>query len=237
MAELLKLEALNAFYGSSQILHGVDLRLEQGSVTCLLGLNGMGKTTTLRAIMGLVDHVEGIIAFRGRPLAGKVHQRARQGITLVPEDRRVFPTMTVEENLRIAKRAADHGRRGFDLAAVYEAFPRLRERAGQRAGTLSGGEQQMLAIGRALVANAQVVLLDEPSEGLAPSFLGIIRDSIRRACAMGMGVLLVEQSLALAMAVGDRFAILQSGQVVARYDRAEVAAAGKEILERHLRLG
>lgn len=232
MSTALELQHVSAHYGASQILHSVSLRVDRGSVTCLLGLNGMGKTTTLRAIMGLVDRVEGTIRCDGEPLTGSTHQRARAGVTLVPEDRKVFATLTVQENLAVALRPPRSGT-GFGVADAVRLFPRLGERMDQKAGTLSGGEQQMLVVARALVANPGYILLDEPTEGLAPEYVDAIRKAVEEARQRGIGVLLVEQSLALATAVGDRFYVVESGHVVFEQERSEVLAA-PSALERRL---
>ncbi len=214
-------ENLCAFYGSSQILHGVSFEVTQGTVACLLGLNGMGKTTTLRATMGLVDRLEGRIVLNGQELRGPTYRRSQMGITLVPEDRKVFPNLTVDENLRVAKRKAAGGQ-DFTIAEALEIFPRLGERMSQKAGTLSGGEQQMLVVARAMLANPHYMMLDEPTEGLAPSYVDAIRHSIDAARKRGIGIILVEQSLPLALAVGDRFYVMENGQIIKSFEREEV---------------
>ncbi len=223
MSEALIFENLNAFYGASQILHGVSFTVRPGTVVCLLGLNGMGKTTTLRATMGLVDRTEGRILLNGREVQGPTYQRSQMGVTLVPEDRKVFPNLTVEENLRVSIRktgASDD----FTIAEALRIFPRLGERMNQKAGTLSGGEQQMLVVARAMLANPAYMMLDEPTEGLAPSYVDAIRESIDAARARGIGVILVEQSLPLALAVGDDFYIMENGQIVEHLKREDVVA-------------
>lgn len=226
------LERVSAFYGNAQILHGIDLAVGRGKVVCLLGLNGMGKTTTLRTIMGLVDRTSGRLSLDGSTLAGPTYRRANQGVTLVPEDRKVFPSLTVQENMAVAARLGPSGS-GLTLAKVLELFPRLQERMGQKAGTLSGGEQQMLVMARAMLANPKYMLLDEPTEGLSPSYVEAIRDSILAVRDCGIGVLLVEQSLPLARAVGDVFVVLDNGEVRFRADRASVEAC-PAALERSL---
>jgi branched-chain amino acid transport system ATP-binding protein len=223
MSEALIFENLNAFYGASQILHGVSFTVRPGTVCCLLGLNGMGKTTTLRATMGLVDRTEGRILLNGREVQGPTYQRSQMGVTLVPEDRKVFPNLTVEENLRVSirkTRASDD----FTIAEALRIFPRLGERMSQKAGTLSGGEQQMLVVARAMLANPAYMMLDEPTEGLAPSYVEAIKQSIDAARARGIGVILVEQSLPLALAVGDDFYIMENGQIVEHLGREDVVA-------------
>ncbi|KAB2867454.1 MAG: ABC transporter ATP-binding protein, partial [Bauldia sp.] len=218
MTQALTYQAMSAFYGTSQILHGVDFEVRPGEVVCLLGLNGMGKTTTLRATMGLVDRIEGRITLNGAPLDGPTHRRSQMGVTLVPEDRKVFANLTVEENLRVAIRKPARGA-GFGTEDAIRIFPRLGERLGQKGGTLSGGEQQMLVVARAMLANPHYMMLDEPTEGLAPSYVDAIRDSIVAARGLGIGVLLVEQSLPLAQAVGDHFHVIENGQIVKSFLR------------------
>ncbi|BDB30705.1 ABC transporter ATP-binding protein [Cupriavidus sp. TA19] len=220
----LRLDQLSASYGSSHILHGVSMRVRRGEVSCLLGLNGMGKTTTLRAILGLVDRQEGQIVCDGRPLQGSTHRRARAGVTLVPEDRKVFASLSVRDNLEVARQPATEGSQPFTIDDATRLFPRLAERMDQLAGTLSGGEQQMLVVARAMVANPRYILLDEPTEGLAPNYVGAIHDAILEMRERGIGVLLVEQSLALATAVGDHFQVIESGHIVFSETRERVLA-------------
>ena len=224
MSGALVYENLCAFYGSSQILHGVSFEVGQGTVACLLGLNGMGKTTTLRATMGLVDRLEGKVLLNGEELRGPTYRRSQMGVTLVPEDRKVFPNLTVDENLRVAKRKAVRGQ-DFQIADALEIFQRLGERMSQKAGTLSGGEQQMLVVARAMLANPHYMMLDEPTEGLAPSYVDAIKQSIDAARSRGIGIILVEQSLPLALAVGDQFYVMENGQIVKSFLRDEVLAA------------
>ena len=224
MSGALVYENLCAFYGSSQILHGISFEVGEGTVACLLGLNGMGKTTTLRATMGLVDRLEGKVLLNGEELRGPTYRRSQMGVTLVPEDRKVFPNLTVDENLRVAKRKAVRGQ-DFQIADALEIFPRLGERMSQKAGTLSGGEQQMLVVARAMLANPHYMMLDEPTEGLAPSYVDAIKQSIDAARSRGIGIILVEQSLPLALAVGDQFYVMENGQIVKSFLRDEVLAA------------
>lgn len=238
MTARLTLDRVCAYYGSSQIVHNVSLFVDAGKVTCLLGLNGMGKTTTLRAIMGLVDRTTGLIQLDGKPLIGTTHVRARAGVTLVPEDRKVFGSMTVLENLEVAVRTpfSFPDSKPITIAKVMELFPRLGERRAQKAGTLSGGEQQMLVVARAMVANPRYMLLDEPTEGLAPTYVEVIRNSIHEAAGRGIGVLLVEQSLPIAMSVGDRFEVMDRGSLVLSFGKKE-AHAEKIRIESLLTIG
>ncbi|MGH7406510.1 MAG: ABC transporter ATP-binding protein, partial [Candidatus Methylomirabilales bacterium] len=192
---MLAVEDLHVFYGESHILQGVSFTVEPGEVCCLLGRNGAGKSTTLKSVVGFVPPRAGRISFRGVSLVGlPTHRVARLGVGYVPEDRRIFPTLTVAEHLRIAAR----GRNGpgpFGVEAIYRLFPRLRERAAVYGRALSGGEQQMLAIGRALVGNPALLLLDEPSEGLGPLVVAEIRHVLAELKGAGLSTLLVEQNL------------------------------------------
>ncbi|MGE4368763.1 MAG: ABC transporter ATP-binding protein [Burkholderiaceae bacterium] len=223
MSNELALDNVSAFYGTSQILHGLSLSVPQGRVACLLGLNGMGKTTTLRAIMGLVDRTEGKITLNGQELTGKTHKRARMGVTLVPEDRKVFSGLTVQENMSVAMRSSGRAD-DFTIDDATRLFPRLEERLEQKAGTLSGGEQQMLVVARAMLANPDYILLDEPTEGLAPNYVEAIKLSIEAARDRNIGIVLVEQSLPLAMSVGDDFYIVENGQIVCQMTREQAHA-------------
>jgi len=232
MSQELRLQDVSAFYGSSQILYGVNLSVERGTVACLLGLNGMGKTTTLRAIMGLVDRVEGRLTLDGEELAGRTYLRSRQGVTLVPEDRKVFPNLTVLENMEVAHRSRETDA-DFHLEDATTLFPRLQERLAQKGGTLSGGEQQMLVVARAMLANPRYMLLDEPTEGLAPGYVEAIKDAVLEARKRRIGVVLVEQSLPLAMAVGDHFHVMENGHIVFSAARSEVLA-DPSVLEKRL---
>jgi len=211
---MLAVEDLHVFYGESHVLQGVSLTVEAGEVCCLLGRNGAGKSTTLKSIVGFVPPRSGRITLRGVPLIGlATHRISRLGVGYVPEDRRIFPTLTVAEHLRIAVRGGN-GAGPFGVEAVYRLFPRLRERAPVLGRALSGGEQQMLAIGRALVGNPRLLLLDEPSEGLGPLVVAEIRHVLAELKGAGLSTLLVEQNLPLARALGDRFVLLSKGRVV-----------------------
>jgi branched-chain amino acid transport system ATP-binding protein len=207
---LLEVRDITAFYGTSQALFGVDLYLSEGEVLALMGRNGMGKSTTIRAICNLTPPKSGTIAFAGRSTAGEAAFRvARRGIGLVPEGRRCFRSLTVRENLVAAARP---GR--WTLDGVAELFPRLAERRDQRAETLSGGEQQMLAIGRALTTNPRLLILDEATEGLAPVIRADIWRAIRTLKSEGLSILLVDKTLAELLPVADRCVILENGRSV-----------------------
>ncbi len=217
---LLAVEALHAHYGKSHILHGVSLQIDAGEIVCLLGRNGVGKSTTLKSIMGLVRPSRGRVLFKGSSIEGLPPYRvARLGLGYVPEERRIFPTITVRENLlmgikgkRGAKSGAPHD--GWSLERVYEFFPRLKERQRQRAGTLSGGEQQMLTMGRTLMGNPDLLLVDEPTEGLAPMIVEQVERILRAIHASGTPVLLVEQSMETALALAERVYVMSKGQIV-----------------------
>lgn len=202
------------------MLFDVSLTVSSGSIVCLLGLNGMGKTTTLRSIMGLVSARATRIQLDNVELPTAPHLRARAGLALVPEDRQVFPTLTVEENLRVPRAAK--GTVGVPDSEIFGMFPRLAERRRQIAGSLSGGEQQMLSMARALVSDPTIMLLDEPSEGLAPAYVAVVKDSIEAMKRRGIGVLLVENNLEVAKQLGDEFYAIQKGEIVDHLSRADI---------------
>lgn len=210
MTALLDLRGVTAGYGPVQALFGVDLSIEEGEVAALMGRNGMGKTTTIRTVMRMLPLMGGTLFFAGRDMARlPTHRAAQAGLGLVPEGRRCFAPLTVAENLGVARRPGD-----WTLARVLDLFPRLGERMGQTARTLSGGEQQMLAIGRALLTNPRLLILDEATEGLAPVVRQEIRAAIRALKGQGMAILLVDKSLAEIRAVADRAVILERGRSV-----------------------
>ena len=210
---MLTLTALTAGYGNVQVLHGLTLSLARGEVLCLMGRNGAGKSTALKAIMGLVPPRAGTVTLNGQRLDGlPAHAIPRRGIGYVPQGRRLFAELTVAENLEIGLIARHHG--PATRERVLELFPRLAERLEQTAGTLSGGEQQMLAIGRALCLEPTVLLLDEPTEGLQPSMTALIHDTVARLKATGVATLLVEQRVDAALASADRIAFMVAGRIV-----------------------
>ena len=229
MTAMLEVENLHAHYGSVQALFGVSLAVEQGEVVALMGRNGMGKTTTIRTICRMMAPSGGSVRFAGRdlsPLAS--HQAARLGIGLVPEGRRCFPNLTVEENLVAAARPGE-----WDLERVGSLFPRLKERRGQYANTLSGGEQQMLAIGRALMTNPRLLILDEATEGLAPVVRAEIWDAVAKLKAAGFAILLVDKSLKELLRIIDRAVIVERGSDVWQGNSAELTG---EVSSRYLGL-
>jgi branched-chain amino acid transport system ATP-binding protein len=213
---MLSLSDVHAYYGKSHILHGVSLQVGPGEVVGLLGRNGVGKSTTLKSVMGLARPERGRVTFDGRDITGLApHRLARLGIAWVPEDRRIFRLLTVLENLRtgLDRAGMDDARRQKLLDKVYGAFPVLRERRHQAGGTLSGGEQQMLAIARAMMLEPKIILLDEPTEGLMPRMVSQIRDIIGVLHQEGVAILLVEQNVPLTLAVSSRVYIMEKGVV------------------------
>ena len=231
----LRLEGVNALYGDSHVLHDVSFRLASGGVLALLGRNGAGKTTCMNAVMGFLKARSGDIRLFGESIAGLAPEAiSRRGVGLVPQGRRIFASLTVQENLGVALRKARAGRESsWDVADVYRRFPALERRRRQVAGSLSGGEQQMLAIGRALVSNPRVLLMDEPSEGLAPRIVHEVGETLIALKATGLAIVLVEQNSTLALRVADDVAILNTGRVVYEGPAAEVRAQ-HELLNSHL---
>jgi branched-chain amino acid transport system ATP-binding protein len=221
--DALSLADVHAYYGDSHILHGVSFSLRPGAVLALLGRNGAGKTTCISTIIGLLSPQEGEIRLYGQPIGGLSPERiARLGVGLVPQGRRIFPSLTVQENLIVARQRRDTGTKAWTLNRIYDLFPRLHERHMQFAGTLSGGEQQMLAIGRALMGNPRVLLLDEPSEGLAPLIVAEVGRTISRLKEERQSIVLVEQNLKLALDVADSAVILNTGRCVFAGEASEL---------------
>ena len=216
MSDALSLREVDAFYGDSHVLRRVSLRVREGRLLGLLGRNGAGKTTMMSVTVGLLPARHGAITVFGRPVTGRPPEAiAAEGVALVPQGRRVFRSLTVRENLLVAaRRLRGGGPAPWTLGTVAELFPRLRERQHQVAGSLSGGEQQMLAIARALMSNPRVLLMDEPSEGLAPQIIAEVMATIRRLKAQGLSIVLVEQNAKLVFDVADDIVILNSGRVV-----------------------
>jgi branched-chain amino acid transport system ATP-binding protein len=214
--DALVLSDIDAFYGDSHVLHRVSLRLGDGRLLGLLGRNGAGKSTSMSVSVGLLSPRRGSVTVYGREVTGRAPELiAAEGVALVPQGRRIFRNLTARENLAVAWRTARRGRpTTWTLETVYAIFPHIRERARQLAGSLSGGEQQMLAIGRALMSNPRVLLLDEPSEGLAPQIVAEVMATIRRLKAEGLSIVLVEQNPKLVFDVADDIVILNSGRVV-----------------------
>jgi branched-chain amino acid transport system ATP-binding protein len=228
---LLEVTGLNTYYGDSHILFDVGLRVERNEVVALLGRNGAGKSTTLKSLMGVVVPRDGSIVFDGAEIAGrKSHAIARVGMQLVHEERRIFGSLNVEENLVLASFTAE---RRWPLERVYEMFPRLKERRGARGTDLSGGEQQMLAIARALIRNPKIILLDEPFEGLAPVIVHDLVKACRDLADAGQTIVLVEQNLAAALTLAHRAYIINNGHIAHEGPTRDIKAR-PEILERYL---
>jgi len=207
----LEVEGVHTYYGESHVLQGISLRVEPGEVLAILGRNGMGKTTLIRSIVGFTPPRQGHVRYKDTDITRlPAFRMVELGMALVPQGRRVFPSLSVRENLDVARRGA--GR--WSLEQVYALFPRLRDRAANRANKLSGGEQQMLAIGRALMSNPELLLMDEPTEGLAPLLVREVGRVIAELKRSGLSILLVEQNLALALSVADRVHVLSRGQIV-----------------------
>jgi len=228
---LLEVEGLNSYYGDSHILFDVGMRVEQHEVVALLGRNGAGKSTTLKSLMGVVTPTAGTVKLGGKDVAGqKSHSIARAGMQLVHEDRRIFGSLDVEENLVLAGLTAPQR---WPLERIYTMFPRLKQRRKSRGTDLSGGEQQMLAIARALIRNPQIVLLDEPFEGLAPVIVRDLVNACRELAASGLTLVLVEQNIAATLALAHRVYILNNGHIVHEAPAAELKAK-PDVLHRYL---
>jgi branched-chain amino acid transport system ATP-binding protein len=228
---LLEVKGLNSYYGDSHILFDVSLRVEKNEVVALLGRNGAGKSTTLKSLMGVVTPRSGVILFDGANIAGrKAHTIARAGLQLVPEERRIFGSLSVEENLVLAGLTA---KPRWPLDRVWETFPRLKERRRSRGTDLSGGEQQMLAIARALVREPKILLLDAPFEGLAPIIVRVLLSTCRALADAGQTILVVEQNTTAALSLADRVYIINNGHIVEAMT-TEAIRAEPEVLHRHL---
>jgi branched-chain amino acid transport system ATP-binding protein len=245
MAPLLDVDGLQTFYGKSHVLRGVSFAVPASGITVLLGRNGAGKTTTLRSIMGLTPPRAGVVRFRGSAITGLApHQVFHQGIGYVPEGRQIFPHLDVGENLRLAQREDGDTRSGpaggasaapsWTLERIFEYFPILRERWGQRGRSLSGGEQQMLAIARALAGHPHLLMLDEPSQGLAPRLVRELQNLLLRLKGEGVTILLVEQNARMALAVSDQVLVLGKGAVVFSGSRADFDRREGELKGRYL---
>jgi branched-chain amino acid transport system ATP-binding protein len=220
---MLTVQGLQAWYGESHVLHGIDFDVRRGEVVTLLGRNGAGKTTTLKSVMGIVAHRTGSVAYEGVETIGLTSDRiARLGLAFCPEERGIFASLTVLENLLLPPKVRAGG---FELDRIYELFPNLRERAASQGTKLSGGEQQMLAIGRILRTGAPLLLLDEPTEGLAPVIVREIGATIRKLKQEGLTVLLVEQNFRFAQTVADRHYVMENGRIVDMIANAELEAS------------
>jgi branched-chain amino acid transport system ATP-binding protein len=232
---LLDVDSVVSGYGASEVLHGISLHVDEGETVCLLGSNAAGKSTTLRTILGMVAARTGTITLRGERIDGLRTQRiVEKGITMVPENRRLFGKMSVRENLEIGAQLRDD-KAGIvdDMDRIYTLFPRLRERIAQKAGTLSGGEQQMLAIGRALMARPSILLMDEPSMGLAPILVEQVFATIAEISKQGITILVVEQNANVALGIADRGYVIQTGRIV-MHDEAKTLLANPELSKAYL---
>jgi branched-chain amino acid transport system ATP-binding protein len=233
---MLEVKDIHSYYGKSHILQGVSMTLNEGELVCLLGRNGVGKSTTLKSIMGLVRPSEGSIRFHGQELIGKQpYEVARLGVGYVPEDRRIFRSLSVHENLLMgvkgSKDAAKNG--GWTVERVYEKFPKLKDRRDNKGGHLSGGEQQMLTVARTLMGNPKLILIDEPTEGLAPLIVKDVLEMLAAVRNSGVTVLMVEQNFKASIKVADRFYIMGKGQMVFE-GNTEALLAAEEVRKNYL---
>ena len=239
--DLLAVRDIHTYYGDSYVLHGLSLALRAGEIIAILGRNGMGKTTLIRSVAGLTPPRRGDILFGGSSVVGKTpYAIAQAGIAIVPQGRRIFKSLSVRENLLLPtsalagrSRVPNAGRKRWTLDAVLAEFPQLAERLDNAGGSLSGGEQQMLAIGRALMANPSLILMDEPSEGLSPKLVQRVEEILRGLRASGHAVLLVEQNLALALSVADSIHVISSGRFV-YHGAPDELSANASVLDNHL---
>jgi branched-chain amino acid transport system ATP-binding protein len=233
---MLELERINTFYEKSHILHNVSLEIKEGEVVGLLGRNGVGKSTTIKSIIGMVPPKSGSIRFQGRETVGlQPYQLARLGIGYVPEERRIFPTLTVRENLLMGMKSGKKPTqdKGWTIEGIYQFFPALRERDSFKGGYLSGGEQQMLTIGRTLMGDPRLILLDEPTEGLAPQIVEAVANVIGEIHRSGVSVLLVEQSMDIVMDLANGILIMNKGEIVFKGTPEELNAR-PELREKYL---
>jgi len=233
---MLELERINTFYEKSHILHNISLEIKEGEVVGLLGRNGVGKSTTIKSIIGTVPPKSGSIRFQGRETVGlQPYQLARLGIGYVPEERRIFPTLTVRENLLIGMKSGKKPTqdKGWTIEGIYQFFPALRERDSFKGGYLSGGEQQMLTIGRTLMGDPRLILLDEPTEGLAPQIVEAVANVIREIHRSGVSVLLVEQSMDIVMDLANGILMMNKGEIVFKGTPEELNAR-PELREKYL---
>ena len=230
----LEVDGLHTYYGESHVLHGVSLRVDPGEVLAILGRNGMGKTTLVRSIVGFTPPRDGRVRYKDTELTAlPPYRMVSLGVALVPQGRRVFRSLTVRENLAVAAQTRNQSDKPWTIERVFDLFPRLRERHGQYAGSLSGGEQQMLAIGRGLMGNPRVLLMDEPSEGLAPQIVAEVGRTIAQLKAEGLSIVLVEQNIKLTLDLADDVVIVNTGAVAFTGTAAETKA-NTAVISQHL---
>lgn len=223
---LLQVQDIHSYYDKSHILHGVSMEIKAGEMVCLLGRNGVGKSTTLKSIMGVVQPRSGSVKFNGQEIAGKQpYAIARLGMGFVPEERRIFRSLTVNENLQIGIKKGNGKGANWTIDKIYEAFPRLKERQKNKGAHLSGGEQQMLTVARTLMGNPELILIDEPTEGLAPLIVKDVLDMLAKVLESGVSILMVEQNFKAAIRVASRFYVMGKGKIVFSGDKEELHAA------------
>jgi branched-chain amino acid transport system ATP-binding protein len=231
---LLEIKETHTYYGKSHILHGVSMEVEKGEIVALVGRNGVGKSTTLKSIVGLAPSTKGSIRFKGQEMTGwKPHKICRLGVGYVPEERRIFPKLTVRQNLMSGMKPRQKVSNPWTIDRVYGFFPSLERRDNQKAGNLSGGEQQMLTIGRTLMGNPEVILVDEPTEGLAPLLVDMVVKILRDINMKGVSILLVEHAMDVALGLASRAYVMSKGMIVFQ-GTSEELSADKEVRERYL---
>ncbi len=231
---LLEIKETHTYYGKSHILHGVSMEVEKGEIVALVGRNGVGKSTTLKSIVGLAPSTKGSIRFKGQEMTGwKPHKICRLGVGYVPEERRIFPKLTVRQNLMSGMKPRQKVSNPWTIDRVYGFFPSLEQRDNQKAGNLSGGEQQMLTIGRTLMGNPEVILVDEPTEGLAPLLVDMVVKILRDINMKGVSILLVEHAMDVALGLASRAYVMSKGMIVFQ-GTSEELSADREVRERYL---
>lgn len=233
---LLEINETHTYFGKSHILHGVSMEVEEGEIVTLLGRNGVGKSTILKSIIGLVTPQSGSIRFKGKEIDGLTpHEICLLGVGYVPEDRRIFPKLTVRQNLLVGMKPKQKVANPWTIDRVYGFFPLLKERDRQKGGNLSGGEQQMLTIGRTLMGNPEILLVDEPTEGLAPLLVDMVVEILRNINAEGVSILLVEHAMDVALGLASRAFVMSKGEIVFR-GTSEELSADKEVRKRYLEI-
>ncbi len=229
---LIEVNRIHTFYGKSHILQNVSLNIEKGEIVALLGRNGVGKSTTLKSVVGLVSPAEGSIRFKGKEVLGlKPYKIVKMGIGYIPEERRIFPDLTVRQNLLIGMKSNGQVEDSWSIEKIYHYFPRLKERDAQRGGNLSGGEQQMLTIGRTLLGNPELLLVDEPTEGLAPQIVDMVLAILQEIQRKGVSIILVEQALDVALELAKRIYVMSKGTIVFEGNPEELGEVRRKYLE------